>query len=73
MDPALERDAPSDDPLRRGEYHYPSIVQAKDGTLHASYSYFIPPAAAKKHAQGRAIRKAIKHAHFNEAWIREPE
>jgi hypothetical protein len=45
-------------------------MQAKDGTLHASYSYFIPPAAAKKDAQGRAVRKAIKHAHFNEAWIR---
>jgi len=69
----LERDSPSDDPLQRGEYHYPSIMQAKDGTLHASYSYFIPPAAAKKDAQGRAVRKAIKHAHFNEAWIREPE
>ena len=69
----LERDSPSDDPLQRGEYHYPSIMQAKDGTLHASYSYFIQPAAAKKDAQGRAVRKAIKHAHFNEAWIREPE
>ena len=25
--------------------------------------------AAKKDAEGRVIRKAIKHAHFNEAWI----
>ena len=67
----LERDSPSDDPQQRGEYHYPSIIQAKDGSLHASYSYFIPPAAAKKDGEGRAIRKAIKHAHFNEAWIRQ--
>jgi hypothetical protein len=58
------------DPQQRGEYHYPSIIQAKDGTLHASYSYFIPPARATRDGQGRAIRKAIKHAHFNEEWIR---
>jgi predicted neuraminidase len=81
----LERDPPSPqvasagqvppsagqaDPQQRGEYHYPSIMQAKDGTLHASYSYFIPPARAARDDQGRAIRKAIKHAHFNEEWIR---
>jgi predicted neuraminidase len=65
----LERDV-ADDPQQRGEYHYPSIVQAKDGTLHATYSYFIPPARAQKDSEGRLIRKAIKHAHFNEAWIR---
>jgi predicted neuraminidase len=66
----LERDAPSSDPQQLGQYHYPSIIQARDGTLHATYSYFIPPAAAKKDAAGRVIRKAIKHAHFNEAWVR---
>ena len=58
------------DPQQQGEYHYPSIVQARDGTLHASYSYFIPPARASRDAEGRVIRKAIKHAHFDEAWIR---
>jgi predicted neuraminidase len=63
----LERDQPSQD---HGEYHYPSIMQARDGTLHASYSYFIPPARASRDAEGRVIRKAIKHAHFDEAWIR---
>jgi len=66
----LERDPVTGDPAQRGEYHYPSIMQARDGTLHASYSYFVPPAAAKKDEAGRPIRKAIKHAHFNEAWIR---
>ena len=66
----LERDPDTSDPQQRGEYHYPSIIQARDGTLHASYSYFIPPAQAKRDEQGRPIRKAIKHAHFNEAWIR---
>jgi predicted neuraminidase len=78
----LERDPPSPgaspgqapaDPDQRGEYHYPSIIQARDGTLHASYSYFIPPARARKDAEGRQIRKAIKHAHFNEAWIKANE
>ncbi len=64
----LDRDASA--PERRGEYHYPSIIQARDGTLHASYSYFIPPATATRDAEGHVIRKAIKHAHFNEAWIR---
>jgi hypothetical protein len=58
------------DPQQQGEYHYPSIIQARDGTLHASYSYFVPPDTAKKDEEGRLIRKAIKHAHFNEAWIR---
>jgi len=39
-----------------GRFDYPSIVQAKDGTLHVSYSYNL---------------KTIKHAHFNEEWVRE--
>ena len=58
------------EPPQRGEYHDPSIIQARDGTLHATYSYFIPPAESSKDEQGRLVRKAIKHAHFNEAWIR---
>lgn len=66
----LDRDAPGADPDQLGQYHYPSIIQSKDGTLHATYSYFIPPARAVKDAEGRLIRKSIKHAHFNEAWIR---
>ena len=66
----LERDPDATDEQRLGQYHYPSIIQAADGTLHASYSYFIPPARAQKDSEGRLVRKAIKHAHFNEAWIR---
>ena len=61
---------PAETAAARGEYHYPSIIQARDGTLHATYSYFVPAATAKKDDQGRVIRKSIKHAHFNEAWIR---
>jgi predicted neuraminidase len=66
----LERDPESTDEQQLGQYHYPSIIQAADGTLHASYSYFTPAARAQKDAEGRLVRKAIKHAHFNEAWIR---
>lgn len=68
----LERDADASDPQRRGQYHYPSVIQAADGTLHVTYSYFVAPAAAQKDAEGRLVRKSIKHAHFNEAWIRIP-
>jgi predicted neuraminidase len=67
----LERDADTTDPRQRGEYHYPSIIQAADGTLHATYSYFVPPASVTPDAQQRLPRKTIKHAHFNEAWIKQ--
>jgi predicted neuraminidase len=66
----LEKDAEAADPEQLGQYHYPSIIQAADGTLHATYSYFLPAAKSKTDAEGRQLRKAIKHAHFNEAWIR---
>ncbi len=42
-----------------GSYHYPAIIQGRDGTLHAVYSYFVPGG------------KSMKHAAFNEAWIRQ--
>jgi len=68
----LERDADATgDARQRGEYHYPSIIQAADGTLHVTYSYFAPAATVVADAEGRVPRKAIKHAHFNEAWIRQ--
>src|SRR5262245_3049093 len=66
----LERDVVTADASQRGEYHYPSILQARDGSLHATYSHFIAPAQAAKDNEGRLIRKTIKHAHFNEAWIK---
>jgi hypothetical protein len=34
-----------------------------------TYSYFAPPASVTPDAEQRLPRKAIKHAHFNEAWI----
>lgn len=58
------------DPADRGGYSYPSVIQARDGSLHVTYSYSTKPSAQQKDAQGRALRQSIKHAHFNEAWIR---
>ncbi|HYW46512.1 MAG TPA: exo-alpha-sialidase [Bryobacteraceae bacterium] len=40
------------------QYHYPSVIQAKDGAIHVTYSYFV--------AEG----KSIKHARFDEDWIK---
>ncbi|UCH36535.1 MAG: exo-alpha-sialidase [Armatimonadota bacterium] len=42
----------------QGSYSYPSIVQARDGTLHATYSY---------HVGDRG--ESIKHAAFDEEWV----
>jgi len=70
----LEQDPPSEDQDALGQYHYPSLIQAADGSLHATYSYFLPPArAAAKDSEGRPVRKSIKYAHFNEAWVRQGE
>jgi predicted neuraminidase len=40
-------------------YHYPAIIQGKDGRIHAVYSYFVEGG------------KSMKHAAFNEEWIRQ--
>lgn len=42
----------------KGQFHYPAIIQARDGTLHAIYSYFIEEG------------KTMKHAAFSEAWVK---
>jgi predicted neuraminidase len=38
-------------------FHYPAIIQGKDGRIHAVYSYFAPGG------------KSMKHVAFDEAWI----
>lgn len=48
-----------------GSFHYPSIIQARDGSLHVSYSYFL------NHLGEGSARKSIKHAHFNVAWVKQ--
>jgi predicted neuraminidase len=43
------------------QYHYPSVIQAKDGAIHVTYSYFVKAG------------KCIKHARFDEDWIKAGE
>lgn len=38
--------------------HYPSVIQSRDGAVHVTYSHFTPAG------------KSIKHARFDEAWVR---
>lgn len=50
---------------QQGQYHYPSVIQAHDGTIHVTYSYFVPGGPEGKQ------QKSIKHAQFNTAWVKE--
>lgn len=52
-----------------GSYHYPSLIQAADGSLHASYSYHLNRKDLPKDVDGDPAAKTIRHAHFNEAWV----
>jgi len=64
----LERDTPGPE---AGAYHYPSVIQAADGTLHVSYSHHQPRRAAAGVAVPETGGKSIKHAWFNEKWVQE--
>jgi hypothetical protein len=67
----LERDTEADIKTGAGSYHYPSIIQARDGTLHASYSFHQKKSDTRLDPAGKPATESIKHAHFNEAWIRQ--
>jgi hypothetical protein len=54
-----------------GSYSYPSLLQARDGSLHASYSYHLNKRSLPKDVDGDPAGKSIKHAHFNEAWVQQ--
>lgn len=58
------------EPEEGGSFHYPSIIQARDGSIHASYSHHVSSKGIPADSQGRVPHKSIKHAHFNEAWIK---
>jgi predicted neuraminidase len=62
----LEFDPPGPE---AGAFHYPSIIQARDGSLHASYSYHLNKKQLPADTEGQPARKSIKHAHFNEEWV----
>lgn len=42
----------------QGSFSYPSIIETRDGHIHATYSYHLP-----------GSRKSIKHVEFNEEWV----
>ncbi|MEY4568459.1 MAG: Sialidase precursor, partial [Planctomycetota bacterium] len=42
----------------KGSFHYPSIIQGKDGDLHIVYSYFVDEG------------KTMKYVRLTEGWIR---
>jgi hypothetical protein len=57
-----------------GRYHYPAVIQGRDGRIHTIYSCFIAedtiPAKTAASKSAVAMLKGIKHATFNEGWIR---
>jgi predicted neuraminidase len=48
---------------------YPSILQARGGRLHVSYTYELNAGAVRPDAAGRPLRNCIKHASFGEEWV----
>jgi hypothetical protein len=60
------RRALEDDPAGplAGRFHYPSLMQARDGSLHVTYSHHRP--APDK---GGQAAKTIRHVRFDEAWV----
>lgn len=45
---------------KEGSFSYPSVIQAADGAIHATYSY---------RDRDEDDGKTIKHVRFNEAWV----
>jgi hypothetical protein len=43
----------------QGSFHYPTVIQCRDQTIHVVYSYFVEGG------------KSMKHAAFTEDWVRE--
>ena len=44
-----------------GSFHYPSVTQARDGTIHTVYTYSVRGG------------ESMKHAAFNEAWVMQED
>jgi predicted neuraminidase len=48
---------------KAGQFHYPSIVQGRDGMIHVTFSYFL------HHLPLNSPNTSIKHAVFNLQWV----
>lgn len=48
---------------------YPSLIETRDGMLHATYTYNPADKDVKPDAQGRRLRATIRHAAFNREWV----
>jgi predicted neuraminidase len=64
---ALESDDPGPEATTAS---YPSIAQARNGRLHASYTFTLKGKNATPSPEGKREIECIKHAEFDEAWIR---
>jgi hypothetical protein len=67
----LEDDSGLDSEAAAGSYCYPSLIQAKDGTIHATYSFRQRRGETRPGSDGKPATESIKHAHFNLAWVRQ--
>ena len=56
----LENDAPN-----TGSYSYPSLIQARDGAIHVTYS------SSSREAPNAPELQTIKHARFDSEWIKQ--
>ena len=45
-----------------GSYHYPSVIQTRDGAIHVTYS---------RYTGSKPELQTIAHARFNAEWIQE--
>jgi len=48
-----------------GGYSYPSVIQTRDGQIHATYSFTGP------HAKGEKELQTIRHVAFDKEWLRK--
>ena len=60
----LERDTSG---KSAGRFRYPTLIQARDGSLHATYSNM--PGGLQKGEPSQSI----KHVHFNVEWVKQGE
>jgi predicted neuraminidase len=56
-----------------GRFHYPAVIQGRDGTIHVIYSVFLPPAPGTPPGPDgklpQFVNKSIRLASFAEEWV----